>query len=40
LVEAIDRAAELRERGLARAQQFDWKRVADATVDVYREVAV
>jgi glycosyltransferase involved in cell wall biosynthesis len=39
LVEAIDRADELRERGLARAREFDWKRVADATVDVYREVA-
>jgi glycosyltransferase involved in cell wall biosynthesis len=38
LVEAIDRAEELRERGLARAREFDWKRVADATVEVYREV--
>jgi len=37
LVEAIDRADELRERGLARAREFDWKRVADATVEVYRE---
>jgi glycosyltransferase involved in cell wall biosynthesis len=39
LVEAIDRADELRELGLARAREFDWKRVADATVEVYREVA-
>jgi glycosyltransferase involved in cell wall biosynthesis len=39
LVEAIDRADELRERGLARAREFDWKQVADATVEVYREVA-
>lgn len=39
LVEAIDRGDELRERGLARAREFDWKRVADATVEVYREVA-
>jgi glycosyltransferase involved in cell wall biosynthesis len=39
LVEAIDRADELRERGLARARDFDWKRVAEATVEVYREVA-
>ena len=39
LVEAIDRAGELRERGLARARDFDWKRVAEATVEVYREVA-
>jgi glycosyltransferase involved in cell wall biosynthesis len=39
LVEAIGRADELRERGLARAREFDWKRVADATVEVYREVA-
>src|SRR6266516_4001034 len=40
LVEAIDRADELRERGLRRARDFDWQRVADATVEVYREVAV
>jgi glycosyltransferase involved in cell wall biosynthesis len=39
LVQAIDRADELRERGLARAREFDWQRVADATVEVYREVA-
>jgi glycosyltransferase involved in cell wall biosynthesis len=39
LVEAIDRADELRERGLKRAREFDWKRVAQQTVDVYREVA-
>jgi glycosyltransferase involved in cell wall biosynthesis len=39
LVEAIDRADELRERGLQRARAFDWKRVAQQTVDVYREVA-
>ena len=39
LVEAIDRADELRERGLARARAFDWKRIADATVEVYREAA-
>jgi glycosyltransferase involved in cell wall biosynthesis len=39
LVEAIDRADELRELGLARAREFDWKQVADATVEVYREVA-
>ena len=38
LVEAIDRADELRERGLKRARDFDWQRVADATVEVYREV--
>jgi len=39
LVEAIDRADELRERGLARARDFDWKRVAHETAEVYREVA-
>jgi len=39
LVEAIERADELRERGLERARAFDWKRVADATMDVYRDVA-
>jgi hypothetical protein len=38
-VEAIDRADELRERGLARARDFDWKRVAHETAEVYREVA-
>jgi glycosyltransferase involved in cell wall biosynthesis len=39
LVEAIDRADELRERGLKRAGEFDWKRVAQETVEVYREAA-
>ena len=39
LVEAIGRADELRERGLKRARDFDWQRAADATVEVYREVA-
>jgi glycosyltransferase involved in cell wall biosynthesis len=39
LVEAIDRADELRRRGLARARDFDWKRVAHETAEVYREVA-
>jgi glycosyltransferase involved in cell wall biosynthesis len=40
LCEAIDRADELRERGLERARGFDWNRVAEATVEVYREVVV
>jgi glycosyltransferase involved in cell wall biosynthesis len=39
LVEAIDRADELRERGLKRAGEFDWRRVAQETVEVYREAA-
>ena len=39
LTEAIDRSDELRRRGLARAREFDWKRVADATIGVYRELA-
>jgi glycosyltransferase involved in cell wall biosynthesis len=39
IVEAIDRADELRERGLKRAGEFDWKRVAQQTVGVYREAA-
>ena len=39
LVEAIGRADELRERGLRRAREFDWQQVADATLEVYREVA-
>jgi glycosyltransferase involved in cell wall biosynthesis len=39
LAEAIDRRDELRERGLARARAFDWRDVARATVEVYREAA-
>jgi glycosyltransferase involved in cell wall biosynthesis len=39
LVEAIDRRDELSARGLARAKRFDWRQVAHATVDVYREAA-
>jgi glycosyltransferase involved in cell wall biosynthesis len=39
LAEAIDRRDELRERGLERAQAFDWSEVARATVEVYREAA-
>jgi len=39
----IERAAfereELGRRGRERARQFTWARVADATVDVYREAA-
>ena len=37
--EAIDRTEELRERGLERAQAFDWHGVARETVAVYREAA-
>jgi glycosyltransferase involved in cell wall biosynthesis len=46
LADAIDQvissskvAAGLRERGLVRAQQFNWKRSASETVNVYRKVA-
>jgi glycosyltransferase involved in cell wall biosynthesis len=39
LAEAIDRRDELRARGLARAKGFDWRDVARATVEVYREAA-
>jgi glycosyltransferase involved in cell wall biosynthesis len=39
LAEAIDRRDELRERGLERASAFDWREVARATVEVYREAA-
>jgi glycosyltransferase involved in cell wall biosynthesis len=39
LAEAIDREAELRERGLERARAFDWREVARATAAVYREAA-
>jgi len=39
IAEAVDRREELRERGLARARAFDWRKVAHATVEVYREAA-
>jgi glycosyltransferase involved in cell wall biosynthesis len=37
LTEAVDRADELRALGLERARAFDWRAVARATVEVYRE---
>jgi glycosyltransferase involved in cell wall biosynthesis len=37
LAEAVDRAEELRALGLERARAFDWREVARATVEVYRE---
>jgi glycosyltransferase involved in cell wall biosynthesis len=36
---AFARRGELAERGLARARQFSWAAVADATIAVYREAA-
>jgi glycosyltransferase involved in cell wall biosynthesis len=39
LVEAIERRDELRAQGLERAKAFDWREVARATVEVYREAA-
>jgi glycosyltransferase involved in cell wall biosynthesis len=39
LAEALDRRDELRARGLERAKAFDWREVARATVEVYREAA-
>ena len=39
LAEAIDRADELRALGLQRARAYDWREVASATVEVYREAA-
>jgi glycosyltransferase involved in cell wall biosynthesis len=39
LAEAVDRRDELRQRGLERARAFDWREVAMATVEVYREAA-
>jgi glycosyltransferase involved in cell wall biosynthesis len=39
LAEAVDRADELRALGLERARAFDWREVARATVEVYREAA-
>jgi glycosyltransferase involved in cell wall biosynthesis len=40
LAEAVDRGEELRQRGLERARAFDWREMARATVEVYREAAV
>jgi glycosyltransferase involved in cell wall biosynthesis len=39
LTEAIERRDELRAQGLERAKAFDWREVARATVEVYREAA-
>ena len=39
LTEAIERRDELHDRGLERAAAYDWQRAAEATLDVYREVA-
>jgi glycosyltransferase involved in cell wall biosynthesis len=39
LAEAVDRRDELRQLGLDRARAFDWRDVARATVEVYREAA-
>jgi glycosyltransferase involved in cell wall biosynthesis len=39
LAEAVERRDELRARGLERAKAFDWREVARATVEVYREAA-
>jgi glycosyltransferase involved in cell wall biosynthesis len=40
LAEAVERRDELRDLGLQRARAFDWREVARATVEVYREAAV
>jgi glycosyltransferase involved in cell wall biosynthesis len=39
LAEAVDRGEELRALGVARARDFNWDTVAQATLDVYREAA-
>jgi len=39
LAEAVDRRDELRQRGLERARAFNWREVARATAEVYREAA-
>jgi len=39
IAEAVERRDELRRRGLERALAFDWREVARATVEVYREAA-
>jgi glycosyltransferase involved in cell wall biosynthesis len=39
LAEAVERRDELRDLGLQRARAFDWREVAEATVEVYREAA-
>ena len=38
ILRAIDRRAELRETGLARASQFTWSEAARRTVELYREL--
>ena len=38
LIASPDRRAELRRRGLARAQDFSWEKAAAATLDVFRRV--
>jgi glycosyltransferase involved in cell wall biosynthesis len=38
VIEALDRAAELSERGIARATGFTWARCAEGHADVYRAV--
>jgi glycosyltransferase involved in cell wall biosynthesis len=39
VLEALERAEELRERGLERAAELSWDRAAEQTVAVYREAA-
>jgi glycosyltransferase involved in cell wall biosynthesis len=39
IAEAVGRRDELRQRGLERAREFDWREVGRATVEVYREAA-
>ena len=38
VLESPTLAAELRTRGLKRAAEFSWRRTAEQTLDVYREV--
>jgi glycosyltransferase involved in cell wall biosynthesis len=39
MAEAVDRRDDLRQRGLERVRAFDWREVARATIEVYREAA-
>jgi len=39
IAEAVERRDELRRCGLERARAFDWREVARATIEVYREAA-
>jgi glycosyltransferase involved in cell wall biosynthesis len=40
LREGLQRAAELRQKGLGRARRFSWQRTAERTLEIYREISL